>query len=83
VTSLAAESLPDGKAYYQAKILEYHDTLTLTPEEIHAIGLSGDGGIHAEMLAAMQASGFKGAAGVPGSSCAAIRSFMRRRRKSC
>jgi uncharacterized protein (DUF885 family) len=59
VTSIAAESLPDGKAYYQSKILEYA-TVTMTPEEIHAVGLKEMDGIHAEMLAAMQASGFKG-----------------------
>ncbi len=57
--SLAAEALPDGKAYYQSKILEF-TTLTLTPDEIHAIGLKEMAGIHAEMLATMQASGFKG-----------------------
>jgi uncharacterized protein (DUF885 family) len=59
VTSLAAESLPDGKAYYQSKILEY-TTLSMTPEEIHAVGLKEMDGIHLEMLAAMQASGFTG-----------------------
>ncbi len=59
VTSLAAESLPDGKAYYQSKILEY-TTLSMTPEEIHAVGLKEMDGIHAEMLAAMKASGFTG-----------------------
>ena len=59
VTSLAAESLPDGKAYYQAKILEYA-TVTMTPEEIHTTGLTEMDGIHAEMLAAMQATGFTG-----------------------
>ena len=57
--SLAAEALPDGKAYYQSKILEF-TTLTLTPEEIHAIGLSEMAKIHVEMIAAMKASGFKG-----------------------
>lgn len=57
--SLAAESLPDGKAYYQSKILEF-TTLTMTPEEIHAIGLSEMSKIHAEMLDAMKASGFQG-----------------------
>ncbi len=57
--SLAAEALPDGKAYYQSKILEF-TTLTLTPDEIHAIGLKEMAGIHAEMLTAMKASGFKG-----------------------
>jgi uncharacterized protein (DUF885 family) len=57
--SLAAEALPDGKAYYQSKILEF-TTLTLTPAEIHAIGLSEMASIHAEMLATMQQTGFKG-----------------------
>lgn len=57
--SLAAEALPDGKAYYQSKILEF-TTLEMTPDEIHAIGLSEMAKIHAEMLAAMKASGFKG-----------------------
>lgn len=60
VTSLAAEDLPDGKAYYQSKILEYA-TVTMSPDEIHAIGLSQMAGIHAEMLTAMKASGFTGA----------------------
>ena len=59
VTSLAAESLPDGKAYYQSKILEYA-TVTMSPEEIHAMGLKEVESIHAEMLAAMKASGFTG-----------------------
>jgi uncharacterized protein (DUF885 family) len=57
--SLAAEALPDGKAYYQSQILQY-TTLTLTPEEIHAIGLSEMAKIHAEMLETMQQAGFKG-----------------------
>ncbi|HKF48874.1 MAG TPA: DUF885 family protein [Terracidiphilus sp.] len=59
VTSLAAEDLPDGKAYYQSKILEYA-TVTMPPEEIHAIGLKEVASIHAEMLAEMKASGFAG-----------------------
>jgi uncharacterized protein (DUF885 family) len=57
--SLAAEALPDGKAYYQSKILEF-TTLEMTPEEIHAIGLSEMAKIHAEMLATMKETGFKG-----------------------
>jgi uncharacterized protein (DUF885 family) len=59
VTALAAESVPDGKAYYQSKILEFA-TVTMTPEEIHAIGLKEMEGIHAEMLEQMKASGFAG-----------------------
>ncbi|MBB5063175.1 DUF885 family protein [Granulicella mallensis] len=57
--ALAAESLPNGKAYYQAKILEY-TTVDLTPEQIHEIGLHEMAGIHAEMLAVIQQTGFKG-----------------------
>lgn len=59
VTSLAAEDLPDGKAYYQSKILEFA-TVTMSPEEIHAIGLKEVASIHAEMLTEMKASGFTG-----------------------
>jgi len=57
--SLAAEDLPDGKAYYKAQILEY-TTLDMTPEEIHAIGLSELEKIHAEMLETMQEAKFEG-----------------------
>ncbi|WP_158820978.1 DUF885 family protein [Granulicella sp. S156] len=57
--SLAAESLPDGKAYYRSKILEYA-TVDLSPEQIHEIGLHEMAGIHAEMLTAIQQTGFKG-----------------------
>jgi len=57
--SLAAESLPDGKAYYRSKILEYA-TVDLSPAQIHEIGLHEMAGIHAEMLAAIQQTGFKG-----------------------
>ena len=59
VTSLAAEDLPDGKVYYQSKILEYA-TVTMSPKEIHALGLKEMEGIHGEMLTAMKASGFTG-----------------------
>ena len=59
VTSLAAEDLPDGKAYYQSKILEFA-TVTMSPDQIHQLGLNQVAGIHAEMLRAMKASGFTG-----------------------
>jgi uncharacterized protein (DUF885 family) len=58
-TSLAAESLPDGKAYYQSKIVEF-TTTHLTAAEIHQIGLSEMARIRAEMQQTMQAAGFKG-----------------------
>jgi uncharacterized protein (DUF885 family) len=58
-TALAADALPDGKAYYQSKILEF-TTLHLSPKAIHEIGLSEMAKIHAKMLATMKQSGFKG-----------------------
>ncbi len=57
--TLAAESLPDGKAYYQAKILDY-TTLELTPDQIHKIGTEQVDLISAQMQAVMQETGFQG-----------------------
>ncbi len=56
---LATWAMPDGKAYYQAKILEF-TTTTLTPAEIHQIGLDEGKKIHAEMLDVMKQVNFKG-----------------------
>jgi uncharacterized protein (DUF885 family) len=58
-TLLAAESLPDGKAYYQSKIVEY-TTTSLSADQIHAIGLSEMAKIRAEMQQAMRQAGFDG-----------------------
>ncbi|MGP1664601.1 MAG: DUF885 domain-containing protein [Rhodanobacter sp.] len=58
-TSLAAEALPDGKAYYRQQIREY-TTLDLSPDAIHKIGLGEVGKLHAQMLEVMKESGFKG-----------------------
>ncbi len=58
-TTLAAEALPDGKAYYRQQIREY-TTLDLTPDQIHQIGLDQVAKIHAKMLATMKQTGFKG-----------------------
>ena len=57
--TLAAEALPNGAAYYQQMIHEY-TTLDLTPDQIHAIGLSEVARIHTEMLAVMAQTRFKG-----------------------
>jgi uncharacterized protein (DUF885 family) len=57
--TLAATALPDGKAYYQSLILEYA-TVTLTPAQIHQIGLDEMARIHAEMLSTMQEAHFTG-----------------------
>jgi uncharacterized protein (DUF885 family) len=58
-TTIAAEALPDGKAYYQSKIREYV-TLDLSPNEIHALGLREVAKIHDEMIATMRQTGFTG-----------------------
>ncbi len=58
-TTLAAEALPDGKAYYRQQIREY-TTLDLSPDAIHQIGLEQVATIHAQMLQVMRQSGFKG-----------------------
>jgi len=57
--TLAAEALPDGKAFYRQQIREY-TTLDLDPEAIHAIGLREVARIDADMQATMKDTGFKG-----------------------
>jgi uncharacterized protein (DUF885 family) len=57
--SLAAEALPDGKAYYQSKISEFA-TVDLSPAQIHQIGLDAVESIKTEMLAVMKEVGFTG-----------------------
>ncbi len=56
---LAAEDLPDGKAYYRAQIKEF-TTSDMDPEAIHQLGLSEVAKIHAQMLTVMKETGFKG-----------------------
>ncbi|MFC5581472.1 DUF885 domain-containing protein [Rhodanobacter terrae] len=58
-TTLAAEALPDGNAFYRQQIHEY-TTLDLSPDAIHQIGLAEVAKIHAQMLEVMKDSGFKG-----------------------
>ena len=57
--TLAAESYPDGKAYYQSKIVEF-TTTSLSAEQIHQIGLDEMAKIRAEMHEVMKQVGFKG-----------------------
>ena len=58
-TTLAAEAMPDGKAFYQQQIREY-TTLDLAPEEIHGIGLAEVARIQQQMDAIIRQVGFKG-----------------------
>jgi uncharacterized protein (DUF885 family) len=57
--TLAAEALPDGKAFYHQQIHEY-TTLDMSPDAIHQIGLGEVAKIHAQMLDVMKDSSFKG-----------------------
>ncbi len=57
--ALAAESLPDGKAYYQSKIVEF-TTTALSADQIHQIGLSEMAKIRAEMHEVIKQTGFEG-----------------------
>ena len=47
-TTLAAEAMPDGEAWYREQIRKY-TTLDLSADEIHAIGLTEVAAIRAEM----------------------------------
>ncbi|SFR87937.1 DUF885 domain-containing protein [Sphingomonas jatrophae] len=58
-TTLAAEKMPGGAAFYQAQIHQF-TTLDLTAEQIHAIGLKEVARITAEMEAAKAKAGFTG-----------------------
>jgi uncharacterized protein (DUF885 family) len=50
---------PDGRAFY-AFLARYHTTTSLTPQQIHEIGLAEVARNRAEMLAVMQEVGFNG-----------------------
>lgn len=58
-TSVAWTALPDGQAWYAFAVQE-HTTTTMTPDEIHALGLSEVARIRGEMDRVRQQVGFKG-----------------------
>ncbi len=58
-TTLAAEAMPDGVAWYRQQIRHY-TTLDLPPQEIHQIGLDQVAAIRAEMDAIIDQLGFEG-----------------------
>ncbi len=58
-TTLAAEAMPDGEAWYREQIRKY-TTLDLSADEIHAIGLTEVATIRAEMETIIDGLGFKG-----------------------
>lgn len=58
-TTLAAYDLPDGRAFYRAKIREF-TTLDQDPAAIHALGEAEVSRLHGAMLGVMQETGFVG-----------------------
>ncbi|WP_199096269.1 DUF885 family protein [Dyella sp. ASV21] len=58
-TSLAAEAMPDGKAYYASRIREF-TTLDMSPDAIHSLGLKEVARIRGEMDQTIRETGFKG-----------------------
>jgi uncharacterized protein (DUF885 family) len=58
-SSIAAQALPNGKAYYAFQVREY-TTTDLTPQQIHAMGLRKVAEIRAQMEQVFRQVGFKG-----------------------
>jgi uncharacterized protein (DUF885 family) len=58
-TTLAAYDLPDGRAFYRAKIREF-TTVDQDPAAIHAFGESEVARLHQQMIAVMKETGFTG-----------------------
>jgi uncharacterized protein (DUF885 family) len=58
-TTIAAEALPGGEAYYRSKIREF-TTLDASPQEIHALGLAEIAAIRGRMNAVIAEVGFSG-----------------------
>jgi len=57
--TIAAQALPNGKAYYAFQVRQY-TTTELTPAQIHAMGLRKVAAIHAQMERVFRQVGFKG-----------------------
>lgn len=57
--SIAAQALPNGKAFYAYQVRQY-TTTDLTPRRIHEIGLRRVAQIHAQMQRVFDQIGFKG-----------------------
>jgi len=57
--TLAADDLPNGKAFYRQQIIEY-TTLDMDPAAIHKLGEEEVAKLHQQMLDVMKETGFKG-----------------------
>lgn len=61
-TTLAADAMPDGAAYYRAQIRKF-TTLDMAPDAIHSLGLDEVAKIRAQMEQTIRQTGFKGSFG--------------------
>ncbi len=57
--AIGANALPDGTEYYAFRVRQF-TTTDMSPDEIHALGLSEVARIRAEMQAVIRQSGFEG-----------------------
>ncbi len=57
--SIGALALPEGREFYRFRV-QHFTTLELTPEEVHAVGLSEVQRIREEMRVVMRKTGFEG-----------------------
>ncbi len=57
--SIAATTLPRGREFYRHRVARF-TTLSVTPDEVHAVGLAEVERIKQEMLTAIANAGFKG-----------------------
>ncbi|HYK25564.1 MAG TPA: DUF885 domain-containing protein, partial [Steroidobacteraceae bacterium] len=58
-TALAVTTLPDGKAYYEY-LVRHFTTTSMSPAEVHSLGVARMALIHGQMLAALNDAGFHG-----------------------
>lgn len=57
--ALAVTTLPEGREYYDY-LVRHFTTTSMTPEQVHALGLKRIDEIHRQMLKAIQDAGFHG-----------------------
>jgi len=58
-TALAVTTLPDGKAYYEY-LVHHFTTTSMSPAEVHALGVERMKQIHEQMLEVVKDAGFHG-----------------------
>jgi uncharacterized protein (DUF885 family) len=58
-TALAVTTLPEGREYYDY-LVRHFTTTSMTPAQVHALGLKKIDAIHRQMLKAIQDAGFHG-----------------------